>query len=181
MTVHIALLRGINVAGHRPIKMADLRTLCAGIKLKNVQSYIQSGNLVFDSAESDPARLERAITDAIAAEYGFDVTVRVLSRGDLAQIIAENPLARGDSRNPAHLHATLLAGKAPNDALERIDGLKTGEEEIHIGERAVYLYCPNGYGRSKLSNPAIERKLDLAATTRNWRTLNKLLEMAEKG
>lgn len=179
MTVHIALLRGINVAGHRTVKMSELRALCAKIGLERVESYIQSGNLVFECAETDPRHLERAIAAAIEAEYGFDVGVRALNPDALAALIAQNPLARQEGRDPAHLHVTLLSGKAPENARERLAPLVTGNEEIHPAGGAIYLYCPNGYGRSKLANPVIERKLGLAATTRNWRTLNKLLKMAE--
>lgn len=158
MTTYVALLRGINVAGHKRVKMSDLRARFLALGHQMVTTYLQSGNVVFASPKSGPPELAHEI------------------EGELADVVAGNPfLTRGV--DPATLHVTFLLD-TPDTA--RVDELipHHGEpDQFEVIGREVYLHCPNGYGRTKLSNAFFERRLRVAATTRNWNTVTRLLEL----
>ncbi len=171
-TSYVALLRGINVAGANKIGMADLRQLFTGLGHQQARTYLQSGNVVFGSGE-DPAILAAGIETAIAAELGLTVTVLLRSGGELADVLACNPyLGRED--NPARLPVTFLA-RLPEPGRDAGLLIPPGETAVlsRVGQE-VYLHCPDGYGRTKLSNAYIERKLGVAATTRNWKSVTAL-------
>jgi uncharacterized protein (DUF1697 family) len=175
-TKYVALLRGINVAGANHIKMDDLRPLFTGLGHGAVLTYLQSGNVVFAGPDGDPARLAHGIEQAIVDDLGLTVTVLLRTSPELAQVLAGNPyLDRED--NPAKLPVTFLAEPpAPG----RAAGLQVppGETAVFtLAGREVYLHCPDGYGRSKLSNAFLERKLGVAATTRNWKSVTALHDM----
>ncbi|HNB51237.1 MAG TPA: DUF1697 domain-containing protein [Anaerolineales bacterium] len=177
MTTYISLLRGINLGAHYKIKMPDLTALYESLGLTNVQTYVQSGNVVFTSEETDHARLEEAIKAKIEEVYGYNVPILVLAAEELRRIAQANPFLTERNANPAHLHVTFLA--APPDA-ERVRGFvppKSGEDEFILAGRAIYLLCPNGYGQTKLTNNLFENKWKVQATTRNWRTVSALVEM----
>jgi uncharacterized protein (DUF1697 family) len=169
------LLRGINVGGQRPVKMDDLRQLFADLGFAGVSTYVQSGNVVFTSPRSDATRLRTSIEQGILAELGLDVTVLLRSGDDLELVLRGNPfLARTDDLSA--LHVTFL-GESPT--AERVAQLPGGDgtEDFSVAGSEVYLFCPNGYGRSKLTNSVFERRLDTRATTRNWKTVMKLADM----
>jgi uncharacterized protein (DUF1697 family) len=180
MSSYIAMLRGINVSGQKLIRMEALRASFAALGFKNVRTYVQSGNVVFDAAKGSPAGLTKKIADRIKSDFGFDVPVFVLSAKELADTVSGNPLPRQKGIDVARLHVTFLSGTPPANAAELIEPLLTKPEQFHVSSRAVYLYCPNGYGTSKLSNTSIEKKLSAGATTRNWRTVNALLAMVQE-
>ncbi len=170
-----ALIRGINVGGRSPVKMEDLRELFTALGLKGVTSYVQSGNIVFSSPRSDVSRVRDSIEKKVRAELGLDVTVLLRSRDELALVLRNNPFL-GRTDNLATLHVTFLAD-TPSAArvaeLPRADGT----EEFRVAGSEIYLFCPDGYGRSKLTNTVFERRLATSATTRNWKTVIKLAEM----
>lgn len=177
MTTYISLLRGINLGAHYKIKMPDLTVLYESLGLTNVQTYVQSGNVVFTSEETDRARLEETIKAKIEEVYGYNVPVLVLAADELRRIAQANPFLTERNADPAHLHVTFLA-HPPDD--ERVRGFvppMSGEDEFILVGSAIYLFCPNGYGRTKLTNNLFENKLKVAATTRNWRTVGTLVEM----
>ena len=176
MTTHIAMLRGINVTGHHIIKMEALRASFAVMGFKNVKTFIQSGNVVFETDEP-PAGLTSKIEKRIRGDFGFQVRVLTKSAKELMEIVKHNPFAE-KGNDEARLYVTLLSDDPPKNALELVQPLAAGAEEICIVGRAVYLRLPNGYGKTKLSNTAIEKKLGCGATTRNWNTTKTLLEMA---
>jgi uncharacterized protein (DUF1697 family) len=177
MTIYISLLRGINVSGQKKIKMADLKALYQALGLDNVKTYIQSGNVVFESGEASLV-LSQKIHEAIEENYGFSVPIEIRSLNDWQAIVAGNPFTP-DNKESKYFHVTLL-GEIPDEQLvHEVDKLDFGSDEYHVLGNVVYLYCPNGYGRTKLNNNFWERKLKVTATTRNWKTVNKLLELAE--
>ena len=180
MHTYISILRGINVSGQKLIRMEALREMYEKLGFKNVRSYVQSGNVLFDHKSTDKGKLAASISSAIKKTFGFDVPVIVLTAPDLKKIIAGNPFAGDKGKDPAFLHITFLA-EAPK-AYDRsaMDSKKQAGEEIHYADRAIYLYCPRGYGNSKLSNNLVESRLKVTATTRNWKTSNELLRMAEE-
>lgn len=178
MNTYISILRGINVSGQKLIKMETLRKAYEELGFREVVSYVQSGNLIFKSESTDPKALEEKIAQQIEAVFGFDVPVIVLTASMLAQIIERNPFAADPGKDSAFLHVTFLAAEPSSYDQKAIEAKKQDGEEISFSDKAVYLYCPNGYGRTKLTNNFLEAKLKVGATTRNWKTTNKLLSMS---
>ena len=179
MSTYIALLRGINVSGAKTIKMDDLRKTFQKQGFENVTTYIQSGNVVFTAGETATSKLATKIAEAIKTDFGFDVPVIVLSAAELQTITEYNPLNDG-TRDTASLHVTFLSENPAAFNLSDIMAKKQGNEEIVISGKVVYLYCPHGYGKTKLTNTFFESKMKVAATTRNWKTTCELLRMAEE-
>ncbi|QQS40296.1 MAG: DUF1697 domain-containing protein [Acidobacteriota bacterium] len=174
ISTRIALLRGINITGNRTLPMADLRSLCEEIGLVDPVTYIASGNVIFGS--DDPAaEIENAIHAAINAAFGYDVKVMVRTPSKFEEILQGNPYA---DRDPKSLAVTLLADDADPERLEPILDGEYGNDEFAVTGDVVYLHLPDGYGRTKLHNNFFESKLKTSATTRNWRTMNKLAEVA---
>ena len=177
MPTYIAMLRGINVSGHKMIRMEALRASFGALKLTNVQTYVQSGNVIFESEQKSPAGLSNKIEEQIQHTFGFRVPVLVKTSKEIAQIVSDNPLVKEKGIDHSKLHVTFLSDAPPKTAVKVLKPLATGRERFRILNCEIYLYCPDGYGNTKLSNNAIEKKLSVVATTRNWRTVNTLLEM----
>lgn len=178
MTIYIAILRGINVSGKRTIKMDALKKMCENLHFQKVKTYIQSGNIVFGFPETDTHTISEMLKNAIATEFGFDVPVITLSVVELANVIQSNPFSEVKSLDDSFFHITFLS-KIP--ATEKIDLLKQtplNHDKYEVLNKAVYLYCPDSYSNSKLSNTYLETKLKVKATTRNWKTANELLKIA---
>jgi uncharacterized protein (DUF1697 family) len=170
-TRYVALLRGINLGARNKLAMADLRALVADLGAEEVETYVQSGNVVFTSGNSASA-LTRQIEERIRRDHGHEIAVLLRTGAELEKLVAGNPFLQA-GKDPSTLHVTFLAdapGRAPIEA--------PGSDEFRIVRREVYLHCPNGYGRSKLSNAFFEKKLGVVATTRNWRTVTTLAELA---
>ena len=180
MTVIIAMLRGVNVGGHNLIKMEELRALCGKLKLRDVQTYVQSGNLVFRSDERDLAALAKKIESGIEKKFHFRPRVILRKVAEMRKVIARNPFANRRGIEPNRLLVTFLAGEPSAEAREEVRAMKTDPEEMHIDGQEAYIYYPNGMARPKLSWPAVERVLKVTGTARNWNSVTKLLEMAEK-
>ena len=177
MNTYIAMLRGINVSGHKKIKMQDLQALFVALGHADVSTYIQSGNIIFKSPADSPSQLAGAIEERIAQDLGLAVTVLLRTKDELAQVIDGNPFVR-QGIDPARLHVTFLAA-APDPALvHRVDVHNAEPDEFRVLGREIYLHCPQGYGRTKLNNAFWERRLGVAATTRNWNTVTRLFQLA---
>lgn len=179
MKTYISILRAINVSGQKVIKMDALKRMYESLHFENVRTYIQSGNVLFSSAEADPKELESIISAKIQAEFGFEVPVLVLSIETLEKIVQDNPFAEGNGKDIAFLHVTFLADSPVDYDLESILQKKQRDEEIAITSKAVYMYCPHGYGKTKLHNSFLESKLKIPATTRNWKTTKEILKLAQ--
>jgi uncharacterized protein (DUF1697 family) len=171
------MLRGINLGGHNRIKMEELQALFVALGHSDVTTYIQSGNIIFKSPGSDPSQLAGAIEERIAQDLGLAVTVLLRTKDELAQVIASNPFIR-QRTDPARLHVTFLADAPDPHLVSRVDGHNAEPDEFQIIGREIYLHCPHGYGRTKLNNAFWERRLGVAATTRNWHTVTKLFQLA---
>jgi len=178
LATYIAMLRGINVSGHKTIKMQDLRTLCNKLGYRNVQTYVQSGNIVFETRKGTPANLSKQISKAIHDAYGFDVPAFIRTLEEMQRIISANPFLKEKNIDQSKLHVTFLSETPQADSLRELGKVPAGQDRFHTVHNEIYLHCPNGYGRTKLSNTMIEKTLSVAATTRNWRTSNTLLEIA---
>lgn len=172
----VALLRGINVGGHKKIKMAELRSALEQSGLKSVQSYIQSGNLLFESAKQ-PMTLENQIHKAIESEFGFDVPVMVRPASFFSKVVSGNPFPKQDSQ---FLCAAVLSESPKKKYIDAIGTSPFGNDQFKIVKDVVYIHCPSGFGRTKLTNGFFEKKLYCQATSRNWKTINKLIELAKE-
>src|SRR6266481_8741056 len=159
MPTYIAMLRGINVSGHKVIKMETLRSSFGALKLSNVQTYVQSGNVIFGCGDGSVAALCEKIEQRILRDFGFSVPVFLRTAKELQEIIRDNPFLRENDVDHSKLHVTFLSDAAPKMALEALQPLAAQSERFRVLGRQVYLYCPDGYGRTKLSNTAIEKKL----------------------
>jgi len=178
METFVALLRGVNV-GQNTLKMERLRQLWSELGFKNVTTYVQSGNIVFE-AEGSPSSWGAAIEQKLAGETRLPVAVLLRTPGELKDVIARNPFLKEKGFDRSKLHVTFLAGAAGKDALKKLSALNAGADQFRLSGKEVYLYCPGGYGRTKLSNNALEKVLSVKATTRNWNTVNKLYEIASR-
>lgn len=158
--------------------MADLKVLYEGLGLTDVRTYIQSGNVVFATDISSNADLARTLEQAIAKQYLFDVPIIVRSSAEMRHILEENPFAKREGIQTEKLHVTFLAEAPSANELEKVRALNYSPDEFVISGTAVYLHCPGGYGETKLSSKFFENKLKVSATTRNWNTINKLVELA---
>ncbi len=178
MKTYISILRGINVSGQKLIKMEALKKSYESLGFQNVTTYVQSGNVVFKTSETEPEKSEQLIYNQIEKDFGFEVPVIVLTAEKLKQVIDHNPFVIDPAKDPAFLHITFLSSKPESFDRSKIEEKKQDGEEISFTDEVIYLYCPNGYGRTKLNNNFLESKLKVTATTRNWKTANELLKIA---
>ena len=179
MTVIISMLRGVNVGGHNKIKMDALRDLYESLDLRNPQTYVQSGNVVFRAEAKDVAVLAKRIEDAIERKFGFRPGVVLRTTADMRDAITRNPFAKRRGIDASKLLVTFLAAAPSPEAREAVLRIKVGSEEVRIDGRELYVYFPDGMGRSKVW-PASEKALKKSGTGRNWNTVTKLLEIAER-
>jgi uncharacterized protein (DUF1697 family) len=178
MPQYLALVRGINVGGII-LKMDDLKKILAGIGFTNIRTYIQSGNVLFESKERDAHALEQRSMDAILHDKHLAVTVIVKSQAQLEKIAAAHPLA--SKGNDKSLYVTALNATPSKKLIEEVMGMDYGADRFIIQGDVIYGCYGQGYGKSKFTNNYFESKLSVCGTTRNWNTLQKLLEMMKRG
>ncbi len=176
MNTWIAFLRGINVGGKNRLPMKDLKIALESVGLSQIQTYIQTGNVVFSHANAKPSKLAASIADAIESGHGFRPGVMVLSLADLHAAADGNPFGNGEALDKTlHLYFLKASPTAPDFA--RIDALKADTESYKLKGQVFYFHTPGGFGKSKLVQ-RVEALLGVAATARNWRTVTKVLELA---
>tara|TARA_R110001583_G_scaffold178822_2_gene335063 strand:- start:5620 stop:6177 length:558 start_codon:yes stop_codon:yes gene_type:complete len=182
MNTYIALLRGINVSGKNIIKMIELKQLFLDLGYHNIVSYIQSGNVIFKSNIKEPLLLEDTIVKGICNRFNYDVNVLVLTKKELTTIFNTNPfLAKDPTIDISKLHVTFLNTEPDLSKKHQIEALViNSDDDFIISENCVYLHCPNGSGNTKLTNNLFQKKLNSSATTRNWRTVTKLVELSNE-
>ena len=179
MDKRIAILRGINVGGNRKILMSDLKDLFLTLGFTNVETYIQSGNIVFNSPNGlADVEIESKIEQAIFNKYGFDVPTVVRSVNQLEQAIAKNPFYK-EENDIEQLHLTFLKEKPAEAKLKGIAEFNYEPDDFFIDDMHIYIFCNGKYHQSKLTNNFFESKLKVSATTRNWKTVLKLLELGK--
>ena len=175
---HVALLRGVNVAGKNMLPMPALITLFSELGARDVTTYIQSGNVLFHASPSVAASLPAKVTARIEERFELRVPVIVRSRAELGSAIERNPFVeRGEDEGA--LHVMFLADAPSARAIAALDANRSPGDSFEALGREIYLCCPNGIGRSKLTNAYFDRALDTTSTLRNWRTTRKLLELLE--
>ncbi|WP_298223075.1 DUF1697 domain-containing protein [Flavobacterium sp.] len=180
MATYIALLRGINVSGHKIIKMETLRQVLSELDFENITTYIQSGNIIFDSAISDVAILEEMIAQKIEEHFGFLVPVRVTTLEELKTIVSENPFVAENLLDPTQPYVAFLSDIPLADNFNQLQAIDFANDRFINKNRALYLWYADSAANTKLNNVVIEKKLRLQATSRNWKTILKLIALAEK-
>jgi uncharacterized protein (DUF1697 family) len=178
--MYIAMLRGINVSGQKVIKMEHLRLAFEALGFHGVKTYVQSGNVIFESAKASSTVLSKSIGEQILHDFGFAVSVILKTPNELKRVVGANPFLKKRAIDQSNLYVTFLSRPPATTALRNLGALKAEPDQFCITGREIYLYCPNGYGRTKLSNNVFERMLSVEATTRNWKTVKMLLEMSSR-
>jgi uncharacterized protein (DUF1697 family) len=179
MNVYISMLRGVNVGGHNKVKMEALKALYESLGLKHAQTLIQSGNVVFQTKEQEPELLARQIGDGIEKTFKFRPSVIVRTTSEMRDVIMKNPFAGRKQIEPGKLLVTFLVADPGSEARKQVLALKTDPEELRVKGSELYIYFPNGIGKSKLPMAKVEKTLKTSGTGRNWNTVQKLLAMAE--
>ncbi len=172
-------MRGINVSGQKLIKMEDLRELMKSAGFENVQTYIQSGNIVFDSKETSKEKTGGKIKELIKGKYGWDVGILMLDHADLAKAIKENPFLKEKDVNLKQVYVAFLSEEPKTENIEKFAAANVENDVAVIDGTVMYLKYFHGAGKTKLTNALIENKLKVTATTRNWNTTLKLMDMLD--
>jgi uncharacterized protein (DUF1697 family) len=178
--VHVALLRGINVGGHKKVAMSDLRDLATKLGFKDASTLLQSGNLVFRGAARPGPTLERLFEEAASRRLGFDISFLIRRGDDLPAVMAANPFPREAQRDPSRLLVMFLKDAPAPKNVEALQSAIVGREIVCVKGREAYFVFPDGVGRSKVTTALIERKLDTIGTGRNWNTVCKLAALATR-
>jgi uncharacterized protein (DUF1697 family) len=180
MGVVICMLRGVNVGSHNRVKMEELRAMCGSLKLRDAQTYVQSGNVIFRTDERDIVKLTGKIEDAIEKKFGFRCGVICRTKTEMKGVVAKNPFANRPGIDASKLLVTFLSDDPGEEARAKVRALKVDPEQLWIEGRECFVYFPGGMGRSKFAWPTIGKKMKVSGTGRNWNSVTKLLAMAEK-
>jgi uncharacterized protein (DUF1697 family) len=175
---YVALLRGINLAGHRKVAMSDLRDLMARLHLDNPRTLLQSGNLLFDHGSRNAAKLEQLLESETQKRLGLQTDYFVRSAAEWRAIVARNPFPKEASIDPGHLVVVCLKEAPGAGELKSLRAAITGSEVVEADGRHLYVVYPDGIGRSRLTHSLIEKKLGTRGTGRNWNTVVKLHALA---
>ncbi|WP_061249955.1 DUF1697 domain-containing protein [Leptospira alstonii] len=177
MKTYIAMLRGINVSGQKKILMKDLSSLFISLGFTNVKTYIQSGNVLFQSKNKNVEELILSIEKKILEAFGFEAAVFIRTKEELKSVLGSNPFPKKD---PSRIYVSFLNESKKNPDMTEIESAKVKGEELIVRNREIYFFSPKGYGATKLSNNFLEKKLNVAATTRNWKTVVTLCALADE-
>jgi len=180
MQTYVSILRGINVGGKRIVKMDDLKELCRQLGFMDCQTYIQSGNVIFRHEMMEIQEFEAILTQKIAEKFNLDVPVIVMELNELRKVVSGNPFLHDKNKELVYLHVTFLSGMPDGSLFAKMGKTAYLPTEFELIDKSVYLYCPDGYSNSKLTNGFLESRLNVRATTRNWKTTCELLLLAEK-
>lgn len=173
---YAALLRGINVGGNKMIAMAELRELLGRLGYADVTTYLQSGNAVFTCSDQPARDLSQAIEQGIASEFGKDVKVMVRTGTELAGVPGRSPLP-GAPEKPSRFFVAFLSAAPDPERVSEIEAMSFGTDKIWVRDSEAFLWCPNGAADTLLTNNIVEKRLGVAATSRNWNTVNKLVSL----
>ncbi len=177
MPIYIAMLRGINVGGHKRIKMDKLRASFEALGFEQVQTYIQSGNVVFKTRKLSPVALSKRVEAQILSDFGFSASVICRSGDEVAAAVERNPFMNRRGIDHEKLHVMFLSDIPAQAAIKKLAELTKVPDQFHFSEREIYFYLPNGVSQSVLMKSPVDRILAVVTTTRNWRTVNTLHQM----
>jgi uncharacterized protein (DUF1697 family) len=180
MAIHIALLRGVNVGGNKPVSISDMRDLLTELGFSGARSLLQSGNLVFRSNTRTDSDLERFMEAEAEKRLDLRTDFFVRTVTEWKAVIAQNPFCNEAEKDPAHLVIMFLKTAPNRKDVEALQAAITGPETVRFHSRQVYIVYPTGIGRSRLTNTLLEDKLGIRGTARNWNTVLKLAALANK-
>jgi len=177
----IAFLRGVNMTGHNMIKMADLAALFKKLGFKDAETYIQSGNVIFTDPDSGTDKeIELLIEEAIRKQLGHDISVMIRTAKELKRILLLNPFIPTEEFDQAK-HATIFLKESPGQSqTEKLAGIDFPPDKFSVSGKEIFIWCPNGFGKTKLYTNFFENKMKVIGTARNWKTISNLVEIAEK-
>ena len=175
----VALLRGVNVGGKNKLKMAELKSVLLKNGFKNVSTYIQSGNIVFDSGKTNQQELAKQIHIIIHSEFGLEIPVLVKSHPQILEVITNIPFSSAEKNDSKKIYFSFLYARPNKELVMVIDTTKYHPDQFIIKDDIIYLYYYNGAGKSKMTNAFFEKQLKTYSTTRNWNTVHKLLELSK--
>ncbi len=178
MNVYISMLKGINVGGQKQLRMESLRESYEGLGFSRVRSYVQSGNIIFESPEIEPSVLRKRIEAKIEQAYRCQISVFIRQPHEFQSLLAGNPFINDRDVDPSKLHVTFLYHVPSEPWWSEMASPRDSTDEFARSEMAIYLFCPNGYAKTRLSNSFFERRLGMPVTTRNWNTVNALYKIA---
>lgn len=179
MPVYIAMLRGINVGGHKRIKMDQLRASFEELRFEHVSTYIQSGNVVFKTRKTSTSVLSSSIEKQILNDFGFAVSVITRSSDEIAKAIELNPFVKERGIATEKLHVMFLSAAPKPSALQKLADLTAAPDQLCCLDREIYFYLPNGASGSVLMKSPVDRVLAVVTTTRNWKTVNSIHQMCQ--
>ena len=179
MPVLISMLRAVNVGGHSKIKMETLRALYSSLKFDNPQTYVQSGNVIFKTSERKLDVVAKRIQSAIQEKFSCRTDIILRTTAELRSVVAKNPFAKRSNIEPGKFLVAFLVGDPGDAARKTLEEHKFAPEELHVSDRELYIYFPDGMGKSKLPWPRIYKTLNTPGTGRNWNSVTKMLEIAE--
>jgi uncharacterized protein (DUF1697 family) len=177
----VAFLRGVNMTGHNVIKMADLAALCRKLGYKDAETYIQSGNVIFTNPDNRTGgETELLIEQAIKNQFGHDISVMIRSAEELKKILQINPFVQSEDIDQSK-HAALFLKEAPiSIQIDKLAGIDYPPDRFFVSGKEIFIWCPNGFGKTKLYTNFFENKMKVIGTARNWKTISTLVEIAEK-
>jgi uncharacterized protein (DUF1697 family) len=174
----VAFLRGVNMAGHNKIIMADLKKLFVSLGYKDAETYIQSGNIVFSDSGELPEAIESKIENAIRKKLGLEIAALVRTADDLSVILRANPYINSSGSDHAKIAALLLKDMPTDSQISKMDGIAYPPDEYFISGKEIFIHCPDGFGRTKLYTNFFEKKMKVIGTARNWNSMTVLWGMA---
>ena len=180
MKTYIALLRGINVSGHNMIKMTDLKFMFEEMNFKFVRTYLQSGNVVFGCDETSPAKVSGMIESGMLKTFGFQVPVIIRTGNEMEKVFSNNPFLKDGEKEIERLAVTFLSDIPEKEKVKALKKPGDDNDAFIISGKEIFLHCPDGFGRSKLTINFFEKKLNVTATARNWKTVCTLTELSRK-
>jgi uncharacterized protein (DUF1697 family) len=181
MQTLVSFLRGINMTGHNSLKMNDLAELFRTAGFSEIETYIQSGNVIFSSSEMvSDVEISSKIKEGIHKRFGYNIAVVIRTVPQLELIVKSNPFTIEVSFDPTKTAVIFLSDTPSAAGIEKLKGIETGPDRYAISGKEIYIYCPNGFGKSKLYANFFDKKLNVEGTARNWKTINTILEMAHQ-
>ena len=181
METYISFLRGVNMTGHNSIKMTDLSVLLIKMGLKDAETYIQSGNVIFSEVGNiPPSALSINMEQAIVERFSYVIPVMIRTKEELAGLYASNPFLEEPDFNPARMAVIFLHDEPSDNQIKKVADINYPPDKFKIIGKEIFIYCPNGFGRTKLYTNFFEKKMGVTGTARNWKTITTILRIAEK-
>jgi uncharacterized protein (DUF1697 family) len=181
MVTYISFLRGVNMTGHNSIKMTDLSALYVNLGLKDAETFIQSGNVIFnDVGDITPSALSLNIEKAILKRFNYKVPVMIRTNQELIDLFSSNPFLGETNFDPAKMAVIFLHESPTETQIQKVANIDYPPDKFKINDREIFIYCPNGFGRTKLYTNFFEKKMGVIGTARNWKTITTILNIAEK-